>query len=237
MEEWTLANFLSLLALALVDSLSMGTLVIPLVLLLKWRHVRVAPYGAYLATIAASYFLIGTALFFGMRGVMEIFSQVAVTAWFSWTLLVLGAALFIFGVFSPNPVKKTAEEIMDAREQQADQKIRQSAGLLGIVSLAVGAAVLEAATMLPYLAAIGIIQSLPAPFAVQLGVLGLYCLVMVAPAVLIGCVARLWGDRVFEKIFTIMPRLEYEAKVTLLWVAAIVGVLMVRNSAIQLGLF
>lgn len=207
-----MTNYLSLFGLALIDSLSLGTLVIPIVLLLKWGRVRVLPYGTYLATISVSYLLIGVALFFGMRWVTEVFSQVATTVWFSWITLVLGVALFIFGVCSPNPVKKTADEIMDARAGQADPTIRKESGLLGVMSLAVGAAVLETATMLPYLAAIGIIQSTEVSFGVQLVVLALYCLVMVAPAALIGCCAHIWGDRAFEKIFKIMPRLELRSQ-------------------------
>lgn len=232
-----MTNYFSLFGLALIDSLSLGTLVIPIVLLLKWGRVRVLPFGTYLATISVSYLLIGVALFFGMRWVIEAFSQVATTVWFSWITLVLGVALFIFGVFSPNPVKKTADEIMDARASQTNLTARKGTGLLGVMSLAVGAAVLETATMLPYLAAIGIIQSLEVSFGAQLVVLALYCLVMVAPAALIGCCARMWGDRAFEKILKIMPRLEFEAKITILWVAAIVGGLLTRNAVNRLDLF
>ena len=55
-----------LIALALVDSLSAGTLVIPIVLLLSWQQLRVGDYAVYLATIALSYGALGIALLLGV---------------------------------------------------------------------------------------------------------------------------------------------------------------------------
>ena len=49
-------SLLSLIGLALLDSLSIGTLVIPLALILVWRSVHVPALIAYLFTVAAVYF-------------------------------------------------------------------------------------------------------------------------------------------------------------------------------------
>ncbi|KGF20049.1 hypothetical protein HMPREF2128_07140 [Pseudoglutamicibacter albus DNF00011] len=46
---------LALAGLALVDSLSIGTLVIPIALIIMWRRVRIGLMGVYLATIGGAY--------------------------------------------------------------------------------------------------------------------------------------------------------------------------------------
>ena len=45
-----------------------------------------------------------------------------------------------------------------------------------------------------------------------------------------------WGQRFLPKLARIAPRLEYEAKVTLLWIAAILGLHLAGRSAGTLGL-
>lgn len=70
----------------------------------------------------------------------------------------------------------------------------------------------------------------------RLVVLAGYCLVMVLPAGLLIAVAALVGDRFFGRLDRLVPRLEYEAKVTLLWIAAIVGLHMALTNAVALGL-
>ena len=42
--------------------------------------------------------------------------------------------------------------------------------------------------------------------------------------------ALLFGQKFFPRLERLIPRLEYEAKVTLLWIAAIVGIYMVVHS-------
>lgn len=229
-------DYLSLVGLALIDSLSMGTLVIPLVLIIKWQAMKAAHYTTYLTTIVCAYFMIGCALFMGLGWAVATVSQVTATAWFRWILLALGVALLLFGVLTPNPKRRSVEEIVAARSEQVQSQRRKKAGLLSMVALALSAAVVETATMLPYLAALGIIQSQEIPFVAQLAVLALYCVVMVLPAILLGVAVKVLGNRVFERILGVLPRLEYEAKVTLLWIAAIVGFHIAYRSAVQLGL-
>ncbi|TVU81351.1 hypothetical protein FQN05_11765 [Corynebacterium aurimucosum] len=53
--ENSMSEFLPLAGLALVDSLSAGTLVIPIALIVIWRRVRLGLLGTYLATIATAY--------------------------------------------------------------------------------------------------------------------------------------------------------------------------------------
>ena len=105
-----------------------------------------------------------------------------------------------------------------------------------MVGLALGAAVVEAATMLPYLGAMGIIQSMSFGFSGKVALIVGYCIIMVLPATLMAVIAGAAGPAIFPRLERAIHRLEYEAKVTLLWIAAIVGGYMAASSAVRLEL-
>lgn len=237
--ENAMTDFLPLAGLALVDSLSAGTLVIPIALIFMWRRVRVGLLGTYLATIATAYFGLGVALLLGFDAAVTRLSGVSETDWFRWVTLVLGAGLFIFGVFSPNPKKHTDTQSAGAEVPEGRaSRLAKSASLsvTGMVGLALGAAVVEAATMLPYLGAMGIIQSMSFGFSGKVALIEGYCIIMILPAILVAVIAGAAGPAIFPRLERAMRRLEYEAKVTLLWIAAIVGGYMAMSSAVRLGL-
>lgn len=237
--ENAMTDFLPLVGLALVDSLSAGTLVIPIALIFMWRRVRVGLLGTYLATIATAYFGLGVALLLGFDAAVTRVSGVSETDWFRWVTLVLGAGLFVFGVFSPNPKKHTATQSAGAEVPEGRaSRLAKSASLsvTGMVGLALGAAVVEAATMLPYLGAMGIIQSMSFGFSGKVALIAGYCIIMILPAILVAVIAGAAGPAIFPRLERAMRRLEYEAKVTLLWIAAIVGGYMAMSSALRLGL-
>lgn len=237
--ENAMTDFLPLAGLALVDSLSAGTLVIPIALIFMWRRVRVGLLGTYLATIATAYFGLGVALLLGFDAAVTRLSGVSETDWFRWVTLVLGAGLFVFGVFSPNPKKHTATQSAGAEVPEGRaSRLAKSASLsvTGMAGLALGAAVVEAATMLPYLGAMGIIQSMSFGFSGKVALIAGYCLIMILPAILVAVIAGAAGPAIFPRLERAMRRLEYEAKVTLLWIAAIVGGYMAMSSALRLGL-
>ena len=234
-----MSDFLPLAGLALVDSLSAGTLVIPIALIVIWRRVRLGLLGTYLATIATAYCALGIALLSGFDTAVSRLSGVSETDWFRWVTLVLGAGLFIFGVFSPNPKKPAATQTAGAEvpKSRASRLARgASLSATSMVGLALGAAVVEAATMLPYLGAMGIIQSMSFGFSSKVALIAGYCIIMVLPATLMAVIAGAAGPAIFPRLERAIRRLEYEAKVTLLWIAAIVGVYMAASSAEGLGL-
>ena len=51
-----------------------------------------------------------------------------------------------------------------------------------------------------------------------------------APTVVLASIALVAGPKFFPRLEKAIPRLQYEAKVTLLWIAAIVGIYMVIYS-------
>ena len=217
-------SLIPLVGLALLDSLSIGTLVIPLALIVMWRSVRVPALAAYLLTVAAVYFALGVAMLLGFTGLSAYVERITNTPVFPWITLILGAILAIYGIFGPDPVKPTPGEL----PKQLNKPIRTS--LPKMIILGLGASLTEAATMLPYIAAMGIISDWDTPMAGQLVAIAAYCGVMVAPTVILAAIALVAGQKFFPRLEKAIPRLQYEAKVTLLWIAAIVGIYMVIHS-------
>lgn len=224
---------MALLGLALLDSTSVGTLVIPLVLVLRARRVNVVSLAVYFLTVCGIYLGLGVALLLGIDLLNGVMDQIAASPVTPWLQLVLGVALFAVGVGAPNPRKKGRTELL-----QGNRSVEKTGGrrLLGMVGLGAVASLTEAATMVPYLAANGIIAGLDVAWSGRLAILALYCVVMILPALVLLGAVLLWGAKIFPWVERVLPRLEYEAKVTLLWVAAIVGFIMAQRAAVALGL-
>ncbi|WJZ02728.1 hypothetical protein CFREI_07215 [Corynebacterium freiburgense] len=219
-------DILPLIGLALVDSLSIGTLIIPIALIVLWGKVHISPISIYLGTVLICYFALGLALLFGL----QTFNTLGDQSWFHWTVLIIGIGLTAIGFLSPTPKRNSAT---------ASEKVRKtnSKSMAAMISLALGASVVEAFTMLPYLAAMGIIQSFEISSTSKIGIILLYCIIMILPATLISAIALSSTSKKFlSAIESWIPRLEYEAKITLLWVAAIAGIYIVFTRATVLGL-
>lgn len=213
-----MGDALALVGLALLDSTSMGTLVIPLAIVMGWRRVAPLPLGIYLGTVVAIYFALGVALLNGFDLLAGPVAAALETNAGLWLKLVVGVALAAFGVLAPTPRKR-------------DHVTRTpSARPLAMVALGAGAALTEAATMVPYLAATSIITTLPLDWTGRLLVLAGYCLVMVAPAIVLVALVAVFHDAIWPRLERWLPILEREAKVTLLWISAIVGVWMAASA-------
>lgn len=219
---------LSLVGLALLDSMSMGTLVIPLALVVRRRGVDTGPMAVYLATVVLVYLALGIGLVAGIDALSGVVTRLSRSSGFAWVTLVTGLVLAVVGIFGPSPRKpEPGTDALAGRPSPTSTP--------AMIALGLGASLSEAATMAPYLAATSMISgrwAWPGTVAVLAG----YCLVMVLPAlVLIGATAAL-GQRFLPLLSRIGPRLEYEAKVTLLWVAALVGIHLTWRSAAALHL-
>lgn len=160
----------------------------------------------------------------GFTGLSSYLERVTDTPVFPWITLALGAVLAIFGIFSPDPVKPAPGEL----PKQLSKPIRTS--LTRMIILGLGASLTEAATMLPYIAAMGIISDWDTPMTGKVVAIGSYCGVMIAPTLILASIALVAGPKFFPRLEKAIPRLQYEAKVTLLWIAAIVGIYMVIYS-------
>lgn len=250
--------------LALLDSTSFGTLLIPIWLLLAPGRVRPGRLLLYLGTIVAFYFAVGLVIAFGASTFMEEITAFLATQPAKWLQLILGAGLLVFSFTIDGKKKREGDgpgrlarwraramggedaaeglgagtsslEGAGARAGTTVAAKRSSA--LALMALALTAAMIELASMLPYLAGIGLITTEGPGWPGNAGLLAGYCAVMVAPALLL-LGARLVAARAIEPLLQRLNTwLTKNAASTTAWVVGIIGFLLARDAGTQLGLF
>jgi cytochrome c biogenesis protein CcdA len=168
----TLGLVAALAGLALLDSTSIGTLFIPIWLMLTPGRLRLSRFGVYLGTITVFYFVVGVLIVLGASQVIDhLDSKIAL-----WVQLVIGVLLFVVSFRFDSKKPSTGKW---------RERVNANGSVAALAGIAVLAGVVELATMLPYLGAIGMMSAadLAAP---QIGLLlAGYCLVMIVPAVLL----------------------------------------------------
>lgn len=254
---------LSLALLALLDSLSVGTLLIPVFLLLSPGRVRARRILLYLVTIAGFYLLVGLLFLWGLVNVADVAASFLSSPAGLVVRLIVGAALLLTALVMPTGSKKPASvavasdgsalhtppvdpaaaaiaarpagsrRITRWRDRLLDPQVRGSA----VMAVAVAAGLVEVATMLPYI--VGMTMLAEAGVSVPVRVLSLvgYCALMILPAVLLlvlRLVAAPLVQRPLERLGAWMERTGAENTA---WILGIIGFLVARSAASELGLF
>lgn len=208
---WALLGVLAVLAL--IDSTSFGTLLIPVWLLTAPGRLRVGRVLMYLSVVAGAYALIGMLLLAGLVLLGDALSAWLAQAQGSVGFLLLqaglaGVLIWYSGRLDPwtaagkekkrerEPERGTPGRVARFRERAVGEGAQGGAGpLLGLALAAVG---LEVATLLPYLAGIGLVASQAPQAPGSVGMILFYCVVMILPAlVLLG--GRLVAHRLLER--------------------------------------
>ena len=272
---------LSLALLALIDGLSVGTLLIPVFLLLHPGRVRAGRILAYLVTIAAFYLLVGLLFLWGLVNLVDVASDFLASPAGLVIRLLVGGALLITAFVMPTGDKAPqnapashpssvpsasswtgAPTVHDARssslmtppdpvpaamadpaprpgritrwrEKLLDPRTRGTA----VMAVAIAAGLVEIATMLPYIVAMTMLAD--AGIDTPLRVLSLvgYCALMILPAVvllILRLVAAPLVQRPLERFAAWMERTGAENTA---WIIGIIGFLIARSAATELGLF
>lgn len=268
---------LSLAVLALIDGLSVGTLLIPVFLLLHPGRVRIGRILLYLGTIAAFYLVVGLLFLWGMVNLVDVAGDFLASPAGLIIRLVVGAALLITAFVMPTgekarapamaapaehpPIESSLESapadssrrpaavgentaaagapappqgrITRWRDRLLDPQTRGTA----VMAVAIAAGIVEVATMLPYIVAMTMLAD--AGVDTPLRVLSLvgYCVLMIAPAVvllLLRLVAAPLVQRPLERFAAWMERTGAENTA---WIIGIIGFLVARSAATELGLF
>ena len=222
----------ALVVLALIDSTSFGTLLIPIWFLLAPGRVPVGRILVFLGTVAAFYLTVGALLLLGLDSLLS-----SLNGWLEHPMvirgqLVLGAALLVGSFFIGKPRKDADGNPRPGRLTRLRERAlgHQGGGLGSLVALALGATLLEVATMLPYLGAIGLLGTSDLGVIERLVVLAGYCLVMVVPALvllLLRVVARRQVEPLLQRIARWMEKSSGEATA---WIVGIVGFLIARDA-------
>lgn len=240
MDPVTLA---ALAGLALVDSTSLGTLVLPLLLLLAPR-VDVRRYAAYLAVVGGLYAALGVALVLGAGALRDVVLDLGDVTWLRWVQLVVGVALLVAGAVGDKvlewwrrrPGHGGRDETGDRAGSWAGRLVGPDASYRAVVGVALAAVLVEVASMLPFLAAIGLITAADLPVVGTVGTVAAYAVVMVAPALLLLGVRLVLRDRVEAPLARLAAWLRRVTDGAVYWVLAIVGLLVAGDAATALGL-
>lgn len=228
----------ALALLALVDSTSFGTLLIPTWLLIAPGKLRPGRILIYLATVAGFYLVVGIVLLTIAAAALPQLMELAATPGFLWAQLIAGVGLLVGSFFIGGKRKKSGPGRFARWRERAVTDVGDEVGsLLPLMGLAVAAAAVEVASMLPYLVGIGLLSTSEYDAGTRLLVLAGYCAVMVLPAlVLLGL--RLAGARAMERpLARFGAWMEKNAAETTGWIVGIIGFLLARAAALELGLF
>jgi hypothetical protein len=235
------AVLLTLLGLALVDSTSIGTLVLPLLMLVHPR-VRADRVLIYLATLVVFYLALGVVILLVGDTVASAVTSLDGVEALDWVQLVVGAGLLIGSFWPDTPWAKAAaqgraESGRPSRAQRwVDTIVTGEGRATTVVGVALGAGLIEAASMLPYLGALALIGASGTSFAAQVGVLGAYNLVMVAPALVLLVVRLALRARADHLLERVAGWLGERLGGAVWWVIGIVGFFVAADAANRLGL-
>jgi len=225
----TLALAGVLLVLALIDSTSFGTLLIPLWLMLSPGRLRAGRILLFLGVVASVYLALGIVLSAGLEQVLQIGNGWVEHPFVIRGQFVLGLGLLIGSFFIAR--KKSGSQAGSGRLQRwRDRAMADGAGSGTLIGLAMGAVVLEVATMLPYLGAIGLLSTSTLPLATRTVALVGYCLVMVAPALLLLLARILLHHQVAGPLQRLATWMQAKAGETTAWIVGIVGFLIARDA-------
>ncbi|MHA7276004.1 GAP family protein [Arthrobacter sp. Hz1] len=241
----TLALAGTLAALALIDSTSFGTLMIPLWLMLAPGRMRVGRIVVFLLTVAVFYFGVGLAITFGAEAAITQLGDFFNSRLARSGLFVAGIALIVWSFRLEARAKREKKEgappsarILRWRDRAVGSGTPGAGGAGGgagaggvaLIGLALGAATVEVATMLPYLGAIGLLTTSGVQWPVSGVVLAAYCLVMILPALAILVLRLVAARRVDPTLVNLDGWLTRNSTNTLSWVVGILGVLLVVNT-------
>ena len=150
---------------------------------------------------------------------------------------VVGIGLIAIGILLPGNRKARSERANDGAATRVSRWRARAMGVDAagggagaLVGLALAAATVEAASMLPYLAAIGMLSTSPLPMTGRAVVLVGYCLLMIAPALVLLALRLGLGSRVEPTLRRLAAWMERQSGETVAWILAIMGVLILRGA-------
>jgi hypothetical protein len=234
----------TLVVLALIDSTSFGTLLIPVWLLMTSTRVRIGSFFVYLSTVAGLYFLAGLIIMFSADTFLKNYNFVLESNAFLYGQIALGILLMVISqLMDTKKARARAAEraergegrILKWRNRIMGDSISDRGSVAMLIGLALTAVVVELGTMLPYLAAIGLITSEGPSWPMSGILLFGYCIVMVLPAIIL-LIGRLVAYRVLKEPLVRWDKwLVKHAQSTTAWIIGIVGFLLTVNAVYDAG--
>lgn len=204
---------LSLLGLAVLDSLNPSALAVTIYLLLRERSY--APRVlAYVSAVFASYLAIGTSLMLGLGSLWGHVEGPGVYA----VQGAVGALLLGYALFAPDK----------PRERKA--RTPRSGGLAGLFLLGVTLTFVEFTTALPYLGAIVLLTDAGLAPAQWFPLLVAYNAIFVLPPLLLMVAYGVFGARIRGRLKGLRGRFESGSREALSWIFGLVGFFLLADS-------
>jgi hypothetical protein len=221
---------LALVVLALLDSTSIGTLFIPVLLLLTPGRPRLM---SYLVTIALFYLALGVVIALG-AGPPLVRLGSALGPALNWVELAGGVTLFVLSFrFDPKRHPGASQE----QGKKWTERVHKAAeSRRALVVLALTAGLVEVATMFPYLGAIALLASAGLGATGTTVVLAGYCVVMVLPPLVLLGLRLAFADRVTPVLTRVNGWFQQHAVGATGWILAVVGFFLAVDAGSQLGL-
>lgn len=236
------AVLLGLAGLALVDSTSVGTLVVP-VLILAHPQARAGRVLFYLCTICAFYYALGLLLLLGADMLTGAWQWVNANRSVDWIRLFIGTGLFV-GSFWPGTSWAKAAR---ARRETAGVPNRSGLWVGAVVAdgarawtvagVAVAAGLIEAASMLPYLGALALIGTSELSRPGQAATLAAYVMVMALPALLLLALRMAAHAWLAPRLKPLSTWLERSVGAAIWWVIGALGLWLMVDAIARLGLY
>lgn len=225
-----------LVVLALIDSTSVGTLLIPIWLLLTPGQVRAGRVLVFLATVAGFYLLLGLALVAGADAVLPRAGEVLDHPAVAVLQTAVGVTLLVWSFRIGDGGARDGGGPHGGRVWRWRERAMggDGAGLGPLIGLALGAAAVEAASMLPYLGAVGLLSTSGLSVAGRATVLAGYCVVMVLPALVLLALRIVTGQAVGPVLGRVASWMERQGAETTAWVVGIVGFLVARDGLVRI---
>lgn len=229
----------ALAALALADSISLGTLLIPVVFLVA-PHLRPSRILIYLLTISGFYLLVGTMIAWGAAHIPPSFAGLLKTPAAHAIQLAIGSAILIGAIVTLRRLgierNRSAGDVAPGRTAPSSRLARWRQSALAdpsgkqVVLIALGAGLIEIATMVPYLAAIGLVSSSGTPAGTRIALLAGYCALMVTPALILLVLRLTLRSRIETHLQRLASWMERTGTENTAWILAVVGGLLARDA-------
>lgn len=227
----TLELGLALVGLAVVDSINPSALVVAAVILTKSRPGRrTSGLLSYVAGVFVSYLALGLLVLAGIDGVLGLFRDLAASRTALVAQAVAGGLLLSYAVLAPATV--------DARKRRRRDELLHRA-LRPALLFPYGAYVttVELVTALPYFAALALLGDAALPVPATIAVLVGYCLVFVGPPLGLLLLYRWRRRRVDAWVQRHGEKADGRGREILLWIAGIVGFVLLSRALTGLGVW
>ncbi|MCZ4520623.1 GAP family protein [Rhodococcus ruber] len=216
--------FFNLVGLALVDSIGVGTLVVPLWMMVR-PSFRIRGVLLHLGVLGLLYLGVGITLLTLIEDVTAAFMTHAVPG-NAWVRMTVGGVVLAAGL------------VCDRRRRRPSGKwwMRAPASARGVALLAVAVGAVEVVTMLPYLAAIDAVADSGLGWASSVSILAVYVLITLLPALVL-LAARVAASQLVSSLLSrLMRRVERWSQDVVGTVLLVVGALLVADTAIEMKL-